>query len=373
MIEVRACRLQYRTRLVEADRFMNQPSIFPASTSTSQIQGLNHLRLLAALLVFLQHSLSSSHLDHWIDIGGFRIGRIGTAIFFLLSGYLSAVTTRTPATWLKDRLIFLFPAYWIVTLAGFFLAWVTATKTFDSWQFLSQMLGTGYLTHGDHIVNVATWFMSPLLLLYFTVTIVRLTNVRYSLPLIILGVCVAAVAKEAEYAATRCHAVTFLTAFAVGFVPPRFRIVGALTMAGLFVTLSFVQPEFRYGATAAILLIPAFYVRTEMPLGRAFTKVAYEWFLVHGLCLAVVNHLSSNPWVILVVGGLLAIAAAAFLHAVVLRLRNTAPAALSHLWRMSKNWSVRRQRKPLHAESQHSASQNPHSATPRCATETVVR
>ncbi|MBL8817552.1 MAG: acyltransferase [Planctomyces sp.] len=352
---------------------MNRPLIFPVSTSSSQIQGLNHLRLLAALLVFLQHSLSSSHLDEWIDIGGFRIGRIGTAIFFLLSGYLSAVTTRKPATWLKDRLVFLFPAYWIVTLAGFFLAWVTATKSFDSWQFLSQMLGTGYLTHGDHIVNVATWFMSPLLLLYCTVTLVRLTNARYTLPLIILGMCAAAVAKEAEFAATRCHAVTFLTAFAVGVVEPRRRVMGAMVMAGLFVILSFIQPEFRYGATAAILLIPAFYIRTELSLSRSFTKIAYEWFLVHGLCLAIVNHLTSNAWVILAGGGLLAIAAAAFLHAVVLRLRSVTPAVMSHLWRMMNNWPVKSRRSALHAEIQQGIGNNSPDATSRCAVESVVR
>ncbi len=184
--------------------------------TSGQIQGLNHLRFLAALLVFAQHSLSCSHLDDWIDIRGFRIGRIGTAIFFMLSGFLSAVTTRKPLTWLKDRLTFLFPAYWVVTLAGFFLAWVTATKTFTAGQFVSQMVGTGYLTHGDHIVNVATWFISPLLLLYGAVTFIRLTSVRYMTMGILGAIVISAVTKEPEFATTRCHAVTFLSAFAIG-------------------------------------------------------------------------------------------------------------------------------------------------------------
>lgn len=300
----------------------------PGATS-GQIQGLNHLRFLAALLVFAQHSLSCSHLDDWIDIGGFRLGRIGTAIFFMLSGFLSAVTTRKPLTWLKDRLVFLFPAYWVVTLAGFFLAWITATKTFTVGQFVSQILGTGYLTHGDHIVNVATWFISPLLLLYGAVTLIRLTSVRYMTIGILAAIVVSAITKEPEFATTRCHAVTFLSAFAIGTLGGAKRTLGAIVFFASMAGLSLIQPEFRYASIAALLLIPALFVTTEISLSQSFGRIAYEWFLVHGLCLSIVNHLTNGPIAIIVIGGALAIAAAAVLHRFVQMLRKQVPRAIS--------------------------------------------
>lgn len=271
------------------------------------IEGLNQIRFLAALLVFTQHSLSSCHLDDMIDVAGFRIGRIGTAIFFLLSGFLSASTTREPLTWFKDRLCMLFPAYWIVTLTGFFLAAVTGTKTFDAWQVVSQLAGTGYFTHGDHIVNLATWFMSPLLLLYAATAVARLVSTRLLIP-VMAGACVfAAVNTQSEYSTVRCHMATFFLAFAVANVRSQHRLSAAILMAGAMLTFTAFDSEFRYGTVATVLLIPALQVQRRVAVCNWFTGFAYEWFLVHGLCLAAVNHLTSNVIVIVAGSGLLSI------------------------------------------------------------------
>jgi hypothetical protein len=274
---------------------------------SGQLQGLNQLRFLAAGLVFTQHAISSSHADAWIDVAGFRIGRIGTAMFFLLSGFLAAATTRDPLTWLKSRIAVLFPPYWIVTIAGFILAGVTATKSFDVWQVVSQMAGTGYFTHGDHIVNVATWFVSPLLALYGVVTLIRLTSPRLALPLVIAATVASSLTIASDFAALHCHCVTFFMAFAVASIPDRNRTTAAACMAVSLLTLCLFQPEFRYGTLASCLLVPALHVRKEIRACNWFSSIAYEWFLVHGLCLAIVSHLTQLPTVIFVVGAILSV------------------------------------------------------------------
>ena len=265
------------------------------------------------MLVFTQHALSSSHADSWIDVAGFRIGRIGTAIFFLLSGFLAAASTRAPLMWLKSRVGILFPPYWIVTISGFILAGVTATKSFDVWQVVSQMAGTGYFTHGDHIVNIATWFMSPLLALYGVVTLIRLTSLRLLLPLVIGATVASALTIASDFAALRCHCVTFFMAFTVASIPERNRTIAAACMAMSLLTLCLFQPEFRYGAMASCLLLPALHVRKEIRVCNWFSSVAYEWFLVHGLCLAIVSHLTQMPSVIFIAGVILSVGGAVVL------------------------------------------------------------
>lgn len=281
------------------------------------IQGLNLLRFLAAMLVFAQHSLSSSHLDQWIDIGGWRIGRVGTALFFLLSGFLSAKTTRKPLTWLHDRILFLFPPFWIVTLVGFFLAAVTATKTFDGWQVASQLCGLGYFTHGDHMVNVATWFMSPLILLYLAVTVARLISPGVISFFLITGLIVAAMVHAPGDATVYCHSATFFGAFAMALVPEDFRSVSTFAMADVLCLLACFQSEFRYGALASVLLLLAFQVHRKVPLCNHFSGIAYEWFLVHGLCLATVCHLTTSPLTITLIGAGLSVVAAIALQRLV--------------------------------------------------------
>lgn len=286
----------------------------------SHIQGLNQLRFLAAMLVFTQHSLSSSQLDAWIDIGGWRIGRIGTALFFLLSGFLSAKTTRKPLKWLRDRVIVLFPPFWIVTIVGFLLAGATATKSFDTWQVVSQLSGTGYFTHGDHIVNVATWFMSPLILLYIAATLARLISLRTIVPILTVGLGIAALTQTPEGATVYCHAATFFMAFAVALVRQDRSRIAAVTMAGVMISLACFQSEFRYGALASLLLLLALQVQREIPLCNRFSKIAYEWFLVHGLCLSSISHVTASPPIIVLTGAGLSIFAASALQRSVRRI-----------------------------------------------------
>lgn len=265
--------------------------------------GLDSLRLLAALLVFLQHSLSASHLDSWIDVAGFRIGRVGTALFFMLAGYLAAGSRRSPGDWFRGRLKSLFPSFWAVTLLGFLIAWLTRSKPFDLRQIICQMSGMGYFTHGERIVNVATWFMSPLLLLYLAILVVRSSGHPRLIQTVLVLICVvAACRQDGHIMAVECHAVTFLAAAMLGSIPHRLQMQAALAAGGILWLLSFVQPEFHYGVAAMFLLAACIgHSRTLSAAGR-FSPIAYEWFLVHGICIGLMARLS-NRWELVFVGG----------------------------------------------------------------------
>lgn len=266
------------------------------------LHGLDQLRLLAALLIFTQHTLSCSGHDEWIDIAGFRIGRIGTAIFFTLSGFLAATSRRSAFQWFVDRLSFLLPPFWIVTGIGFVLAAIGGRKHFDAWQVVCQFSGFGYFTHGEKLINIATWFLSPLLLLYAAAAVAKHKPLRWMSLIVTLLLLVAATLKDAEYATLYCHgAVFFLTYSLCSYWPTVCRNMTPMLPLSLII-LSLIQPEFRYGAIASVLLTFAIKVQSSVWVARAFTRIAYEWFLVHGICLSIVMRVTEMPVILGLIG-----------------------------------------------------------------------
>lgn len=288
-----------------------------------RLPGLDSLRVLAALLVFLQHSLSCSHLDQWIDISGFRIGRIGTATFFLLAGYLASTSRRAPVLWFRERINMLFPAYWLVILCGFLFALIAHSKPFDAWQVVCQLSGIGYFTHGERIVNVATWFISPLLLLYLVAMLLRLTGRAQTVTLLLLLLtATGAILQSDPIGSVECHAITFLLAFLLGQqgLPQQQRL--ALLMAGLQLTVVLFQPEFRYGATALLMFALLLNQPRTFRISQWFSGIAYEWFLVHGLCVAVTVRLTDRWAAVFAVSALLSLLTAVVLKRIVSWLRS---------------------------------------------------
>lgn len=286
--------------------------MYPTSVSTvSRKPGLDLLRLGAAILVFYQHCFSSCRLEHLIDAGPFRIGRIGTSLFFLLAGLLAGQSSRSPGIWFRDRLVTLFPPFWIITLLGFALAGWTHFKPFDSWQVVCQMSGFGYLTHGETMVNVATWFMSPLLLMYLAVMIGRVIH----RPVIMASLCVltaltSSVIQTGTSSTVDCHVVTFFLAFLLRQQSAR-RWTGLAFLTSLVLTLALsIQPELRYSCVSFGLLGLSQYVRSSNILAIRFTPIAYEWFLVHGLCLTLITRLTHQPTVVIPVAVVLSVSAA---------------------------------------------------------------
>ena len=270
--------------------------------SGTHLHGLDQLRLLAALLIFVQHTLSCSGHDEWIDIAGFRIGRIGTAIFFMLSGFLAATSRRPAFKWFIDRLRFLLPTFWMVTGIGFVLAAIGGRKEFDAWQVVCQFSGFGYFTHGERLINIAPWFLSPLLLLYAAVAVAKHKSCRWLSLIATLFLLVTATLQDENYATLYCHgAVFFLTYSVCTYWPKLCRNMTPMLPLGL-VVLSLIQPEFRYGAVASVLLTFAIKVQSPIRIASSFSRIAYEWFLVHGICLSVAMRITEIPLLLGLIG-----------------------------------------------------------------------
>ncbi len=265
------------------------------TTSKPHLHGLDVLRLLAAMLVFLQHTLSCSGHDEWIDFAGFRIGRIGTAIFFMLGGFLAATSRRPAVQWFFDRLRSLLPTFWVVTGIGFVLAAIGGRKEFDAWQVLCQFSGLGYFTHGERLINIATWFMSPLILLYATVAVVKLKPCRWLSSIITLVLLIVATRTEESYATIYCHGVVFFLTYSVCTYWPKLSRNMTPTFPLGLIALSMIQPEFRYGAAASILLTVFMRIQSPSRIACSFSRIAYEWFLVHGICLSIAMRVTQSP------------------------------------------------------------------------------
>ncbi len=247
--------------------------------------GFDAVRAAAAGLVFFQHGCSVLDLDHWPEVAGVRIGRIGTAAFFALSGYLAGASRREPDRWLRDRAARLIPAYWVVTALAFAAAAATGTKDFDPGQVAAQFAGVGMLTHPGRMVYGITWFVTPLLFLYLLAAL----GMRrpWVMPLAAGGLLFAGL-SNAPMVATAA-ALSF--AFPVGFVAARagrFRPTVLLAGAAVALLLCGMDPDLRYVALALPLLALATAWPAQWPSGAWFARYTWEWFLIHGLALHLV-------------------------------------------------------------------------------------
>lgn len=314
------------------------PHSFPVN---SRSPGLDLLRLLAAMLIFVKHTLSSCHLDAWIDFAGFRVGRIGTSLFFMLAGYFAARSHRPAGLWFRDRMQTLFPPFWLVTILGFVVAAVTGYKPFDTYQVFCQLAGIGYLTHGERMVSVATWFMTPLLLLYTVALLSRLTR-PFPVSIFAMAVCgLLSVCLQDHWATVLCHAFTFEAAFLVGTLPDNRQVRSACLASLVLICLTVVQPEYRYGALSLLAFAGFSPVRQALAAASRFAGVAYEWFLVHSLCILLVTSCTQTFWMALPLGAVLSFLSACLLKKVVLQIRQQASHSVSLFGRNTTEVSVK--------------------------------
>jgi len=260
-----------------------------------RLAGFDLLRLVAAGTIFYQHACSLLGREDLVEVLGLRVGRVGTATFFALSGYLAATSSRSPESWLGRRLMKLFPAYWVVTALTFAATALTGYKQFDTIQVVCQLAGIGLYTHGEMLVGVSTWFVSALLVLYLIAYLgLRTEGLAVVVATLLLGVvAVIDPAGLESFTIVSTHGVTFLLAYTVGKsgrpAGSRFLFWALVLAAG-----GMYWPQFRYGAVALGGLAVVTACTRDCGFGRWFATYSYEWFLVHGLCLHVVIALGAD-------------------------------------------------------------------------------
>ena len=131
---------------------------------------LQILRAIAAILVVLFHLTGSNQITFKTAFANdfFDFGSSGVQIFFILSGFIIAYTGRNQInrgglsafkTYLKKRLIRIYPIYW-VTITGFLLLmFLLHFSTGHQITFLN-LLGTYALLPNHEMINGVSWSLS---------------------------------------------------------------------------------------------------------------------------------------------------------------------------------------------------------------------
>ncbi len=239
------------------------------------------LRLVAMAIVTAQHAIGLiAGYEATEILPGVTLGQFGVAIFCVIAGQYAMTGTAPPRRWLQQRLVRLYPMLWLVLPVAFAAA-IAMGRPVGLGQFVSQMLGTGYFTHGFDLVDGPTWFVS-LLLLCYAITFVARWLRQPSLVFVLAALAaLLLLCLRVEVALSR-HVLGFAVAalFAV-FLPRQGPALLAVSLLFLFAGAmrpTFVLPAFALAALAMALWVP----RGRAPAIEAASAYVYPYFLVHG-------------------------------------------------------------------------------------------
>ena len=255
--------------------------------------GFDTLRIIALALVTWQHAASVFGAYAQTQWRGISLGQTGVGIFCAISGYL-AFRNRPDSIseWLKKRLLRIFPAYWMVTVAAFLLTAITSAKDFSGWMFLSQMLGLGYFTHGWHLVNVVSWFISLILLCYALAAICWQTRRPDLLLVAFASMAMVLCAMRWEGAISR-HVIAFCLAGYFAYMQAAF-LMWMVAILLMIVGVIFNPLFFYSGIGLALVLFASSRLLCASRVVEVASKYSYEYFLVHGIFLVGVARFVSN-------------------------------------------------------------------------------
>jgi exopolysaccharide production protein ExoZ len=134
--------------------------------SNKSINGLQYLRGIAALMVVFHHSLNYfDDVANWTDIGA-----RGVNIFFVISGFIMAYTTKQvqanssalteSAVFLSKRFIRVVPLYWVALLWTSSRYWIPWLDSSDSLKELYWNLNTTLVTVAEDFIFIPHYSIS---------------------------------------------------------------------------------------------------------------------------------------------------------------------------------------------------------------------
>ena len=278
------------------------------------------------VLVTIQHALAVHGYYDQTTWGGVNVGQTGVAIFCALSGFLAfRIDVTKPLVWFKRRLVQIFPAYWLVTIASFALTLISGSKEVTWSLFISQMLGTGFFTHGWELVNVVSWFVSLILLCYVVALVAYLSGYVGPVLLVVIGLCGGLLYTKGEVDLSR-HVLTFAVAGLIAYKQISAPVIAFVAVAGFALSV-FSSIQFVYVSSALVFMCLALVWKARgYPLTRVASAYTYEFFLVHGILLVVLAQFMSGtpvPSVLVALCG--AIVAAVMLRRFVVFLSTVLP------------------------------------------------
>lgn len=274
---------------------MTSPHLYSSPEHRERVQGLDALRIAALMLVTWQHAASVLGAYAQTQWRGISPGQTGVAIFCAISGCLAfRATPRDTDQWLVRRMLGIFPAYWLVTMAAFAVALIADSgKSLSIGLFVSQMLGVGYFTHGWGLLNVVSWFISLILLCY----LLSFVAWRSTHPVVfwaaVVVVAVLAASTRFEVVLSR-HVISF----ALGALYARLTARGPWTFvaAALIGVGVLWDPQMFYPGAAILTLNLAVSGHLWEPsFVRRAAVYSYQYFLVHGMFLVAASKIVHSP------------------------------------------------------------------------------
>lgn len=281
-------------------------------SSSSNLAGLDVVRVLAMLMVVIQHSLSLADREDLTVIEGLSIGQLGVAIFLVVSGLLSRESRRTPVGWLLQRLCRIYPAFWIAMIGSFCLATLSGYKNASIGQITSQMLGTGLWTHPGELVNSPTWFVSLILACYlgtFFSRVIGRPRLVAAVCSIVLTILVSRDAAPWLLSHFLTYAVSCWIA-ALAFGTTR-KVVTLATAVAFGLMALAIQPAFAYTALSIMIVESLLQLQNPPRAIKLAADYSYEFYLVHGVALAGALTMMTGAPVLAVILALIASAVAA--------------------------------------------------------------
>lgn len=252
--------------------------------------GLDYLRVVAVVLVTIQHASAILGQTAWMTWQGINVGQVAVAIFLAISGFLAGQSRQAAWPWFVQRLRRIYPAFWIVMAVCFWLTWLKGYKQFDAFQVISQMLGLGFFTHPDHLVNTATWFISLLLVCYVEVFVARHFFKAPVFISVASGLGLLACAFWVSDPSFVVHVLTFNAAYVASELVPSARVSKILmATGGLAAICGFCLEPLFVGAGIALIAVGlTLRISTAPRFIRVIAEVSYEYYLLHGVFLVVV-------------------------------------------------------------------------------------
>ncbi len=258
--------------------------------------GLDYLRVVALIMVTIQHAAAILNDKSWMTSGIVNFGQEGVAIFLAISAFLASQSQQPAWPWFVQRLRRIYPSLWIALAISFGLTWLSGYKDFDTYQIISQMLGLGFFTHPDHLVNTATWFISLLLVCYLGTFAARalkspvLIGLASSLGLLVSAFWLA----DPSFVV---HLFTFSVVFVATELVPSDKISKTLMgTGGLVVALGFSQELLFIGAGLSLITVGlALRVSAVPRFIKDIADLSYEYYLLHGIFLVAVLRGCPGP------------------------------------------------------------------------------
>ena len=279
--------------------------------------GLDLLRLIAMVIVTLQHAIVAAASIEWTRPGGTSLGQYGVNLFCAISGFLAFQDHRTAGDWLWRRLMRLFPAYWLIILFGFAANALLKYKPVSFQLFVLQLVGLGGFTYGN-IVNTAVWFISLILLCYALAFIARLSRHPALVMALFVGWFAILTLIPNGIRLPHVHILSFCVAGFVSFLPRRFQGKVFVGVCIITIPTTLLNPDNLHVACSFLLMALVFSMTIVPKIVQALSKSTYEYFLIHGMCFAAVGRYLRGSWWLISFGLVLAFATSCY-GAIVLR------------------------------------------------------